>query len=815
MKKLLSRQNLPEIIVGFSLILLIFIPRTINLGLFQAHDETMRNRQSLDSFQAIAEGRWGDVYSSNFGATNLTWARTVAKLLQYGWLRAQGVEVSLADMANYGPKFDPLPAAVFNALLVIVAYWFIRKLFDRRVALVGTALLALDAYLLSEARILRTESAFATFFTLVIICAALYYQTRQRRYLVWTGIWTGWTIAVKISGVILAPILLCILLITAWKITPSFKSPGQFLKRFSVDVFIWLAVSIGCIFAIWPTLWVKPLQTFIDLYQLVYFFGVVSKENLDFFYLGQVVPELPALYYGLVLLYKTTPLVWLGMGLFIWAVWPANRVKATPSNLSAGLSSGLIILIAGVIYTIGMMVALFKTERYMMVTVSLMDVVAAVGLVIGGGYIYRRWQAGLLPAWGFWLGAVFIFLAGHGIFAWLNFPYYFSYHNPLLGGGATAAKLIQIGSGEGLDLAVNYLAHKPDPAQQVVVCGTNLPRCEYLSAGQTWLERDALNPLYSDWVAADYVITYIFQSQRGDYPPGVIDYLEHHPGPEYTATIQGIEYSKVYPAPHAQYVAASTLTGISALLGYNLSRQQLHAGEELQIKLYLQNDGRIEHDLFVQLVDSDDYIWGNTTAAILPNFEHLIDQRGAVLEAQAALPTPIGMPPGRYYLKMGYKNNTGQLIGRFELPHQGDFVDLTLPSSFTARPTPAYPLQLNIGPALELAGYNLEPSTAQPGEPVWLTLFWQAHADVAKDYVINVRLLDKTGQEAVYWLGRPVRSGYPTTEWRTGQVVQDPWRLQIPAEIRPGGYSFEIVIFDAATGAEVKRQRLIQVKMGG
>jgi hypothetical protein len=79
---------------------------------------------------------------------------------------------------------------------------------------------------------------------------------------------------------------------------------------------------------------------------------------------------------------------------------------------------------------------------------------------------------------------------------------------------------------------------------------------------------------------------------------------------------------------------------------------------------------------------------------------------------------------------------------------------------------------------------------------------------VTHDYVILVRILAETGSELAYWLGRPVRSGYPTTAWQVKQVVQDPWRLTLPATAKPGSYTLEIALFDAATEIEVIRQKL-------
>lgn len=814
MKRLLSRQNLPEILISFILILLIFVPRIADLGLFLSHDEAMRNRQSLDSFQAIAEGRWGDVYSSNFGATNLTWARTAAKLLQYGWLRTQGVEVSLADMVNYGPKFDPLPGAVFNALLVVIAYWFIRRLFNMPTALLATALLALDPYLLSEARVLRTEAAFAVCMLLTLISIAIYARTYQRRYLMWSGFWAAWTIATKVSGVILLAMVGPILLAAAWNMHLPAPTLGRRVKRLSLDLLLWAGVTVVVTFAIWPTLWVKPLETLTELYNFVVDWGF-QQQNV-FFFMGQTVDNLPVSYYVLVLLYKTTPLVWLGLLTFGWLLWRSYRQKTKPGEVRwlgwpFPTASGLILLLSAAVYFAIMSRGPLKTERYMMSAVALLDVTAAVGLAVLGEWVYRRWfnRPQVKPF--FWTATLLVFFVGQGLWTCLSHPYYFSYYNPLMGGGESAVKTIQIGSGEVLDEALAYLNNLPHPTRQVVVCGTNLPRCEYDGVGQKWLNRESLNPVNSSWVSADYVVTYIFHHQRDEYPPGVIDYLEKHPGPAYVARFQGIDYAKVYPAPHAQYVAASELTGISTLLGYTLNKQKLAAGDSLHLKLYWENDGHIERDMFVRLVDADDYIWAETTVPFASDFAGLEHQVGAIIEGQAELTLPVGIPPGQYYLKMGYPTADGKLAGLFKLPSGGDVVEVTLPATFVADSTWPHNLNLTVDPTLTLAGYILNQDKLSPGASLWLTLGWQTRADVKRDYVVNLRLLDATGNEAAYWLGRPVRSGYPTNQWVAGQFVQDPWRLTLPTDIQPGQYYLGIVLFDADTQQKIAQANLSMI----
>jgi hypothetical protein len=108
---------------------------------------------------------------------------------------------------------------------------------------------------------------------------------------------------------------------------------------------------------------------------------------------------------------------------------------------------------------------------------------------------------------------------------------------------------------------------------------------------------------------------------------------------------------------------------------------------------------------------------------------------------------------------------------------------------------------------LSLAGYDLQPGLS-PGGSSWLTLYWQALADITHDYVLNLRLLDGADKEVKYWLGRPVHSSYATNQWRRHQVVQDAWQLDVPAQLRPGVYGLEVVVFDATTQSDVAHSSL-------
>jgi hypothetical protein len=104
---------------------------------------------------------------------------------------------------------------------------------------------------------------------------------------------------------------------------------------------------------------------------------------------------------------------------------------------------------------------------------------------------------------------------------------------------------------------------------------------------------------------------------------------------------------------------------------------------------------------------------------------------------------------------------------------------------------------------LELVGYQLDDDQVKPGESVWLTLYWQALNGVSHDYVLALQLLDAAGAEVTYWLGRPLRSSYPTDRWQKQQAMQDPWRLDLPAQVPAGSYILRLALFDAETQAKM------------
>ena len=113
------------------------------------------------------------------------------------------------------------------------------------------------------------------------------------------------------------------------------------------------------------------------------------------------------------------------------------------------------------------------------------------------------------------------------------------------------------------------------------------------------------------------------------------------------------------------------------------------------------------------------------------------------------------------------------MLGTFELPSDGNKLTITPspePISPAGLPIDHVPSEVTAS-KLILLGYSLPDDMLTQSDANWLTLFWRAETNIEQDYVIALQLLDKQGQEAAYWLGRPVMSGYPTNKWLDGEIV--------------------------------------------
>jgi hypothetical protein len=109
---------------------------------------------------------------------------------------------------------------------------------------------------------------------------------------------------------------------------------------------------------------------------------------------------------------------------------------------------------------------------------------------------------------------------------------------------------------------------------------------------------------------------------------------------------------------------------------------------------------------------------------------------------------------------------------------------------------PAHPLQADLNGQIRLRGYTLTPEPPLPGQPLRLTLFWQALAAINTNYTIFLHLRNQANQTVAQIDFIPAHS---TSNWWVGDTPVDSKELALPAGLPPGRYRLLVGLYNPQT----------------
>src|SRR5690606_38407556 len=101
-----------------------------------------------------------------------------------------------------------------------------------------------------------------------------------------------------------------------------------------------------------------------------------------------------------------------------------------------------------------------------------------------------------------------------------------------------------------------------------------------------------------------------------------------------------------------------------------------------------------------------------------------------------------------------------------------------------------------LGQQIALLGYDLEADRVRAGEPVKLTLYWQAKAKLVRNYTVFVQILDEAGKVVAQQDNEPNGGKFPTSAWPVGQVVRDQYAVSMPATVAPGKHGIVVGMYE-------------------
>lgn len=246
------------------------------------------------------------------------------------------------------------------------------------------------------------------------------------------------------------------------------------------------------------------------------------------------------------------------------------------------------------------------------------------------------------------------------------------------------------------------------------------------------------------------------------------------------------------------------------LIGWDIDRTELEAGETANLTLYLTiSTPQTDYLMPYLLLGDRIYRWTTDTRLNTPWWlpHEIIVERYPVT-------VPFGTPLGDYDMALGFSNlSTGTDL---DLSDGRDTLLLPIALRVTA-PGIAPPDDVlqralaNINSRIALLGAQAsnrgetanapwsEPLRVQPGDSVQIWLDWQALTSVDTPYTVFVHLIDGSGRLWAQHDYTPMGGAFPTflwiPRWYEGQRVSDPYKLTLPSDTPPGDYLIEVGMY--------------------
>jgi 4-amino-4-deoxy-L-arabinose transferase-like glycosyltransferase len=535
--------------------LAIWLPRAFALDRFVTVDEPSWLTFSGNFYQALAHGDFAHTLQIVHPGVTTTWAGTGAFLWRYpAYAHEAPGQINWVEQA-IGPIMrahghDPVEVLAAGRTIVVLGVTIVLaiaslaavRLIGFWPALLGFLLIASDPFHIALSRVLHVDALVSSLMLLSLLAFLAYlHRGRRRLDLVISAVAAALAWLTKVPAFFLIPFVGALLVFELW---PRWRSRQRLspedLRRLAWPLVGWGAVSLLAFVLVWPAMWVAPLTTL----------GVIARDALGLarsghveaplFFNGAIVQGDPGWhFYPITYLWRTTPIVLVGLGLAaLWFVVPRARLAGRAQRRTAA-----VLVVFAVLFTLLMTFGAKKFDRYLLPVYAPLDLVAAMGWMAAARWLTRRSHAlarGGAPI------LVGLAIAGQLGTALPAFPYYFSYYNPLLGGTAKAPEVMMIGWGEGLDQAARYLDTMPDAEQlRVTTWFWNGP-FSYFFKGQSVPGRlDSGTVRSPQWLSSDYGVVYINQRQRGRLPREVLDYVDGLT-PVKVVRIQGLDYAHVY-----------------------------------------------------------------------------------------------------------------------------------------------------------------------------------------------------------------------------------------------------------------------------
>ncbi|HXW01218.1 MAG TPA: glycosyltransferase family 39 protein, partial [Anaerolineae bacterium] len=455
------------------------VPRILGLEVFLTADEDDQIMFSTLFLKSVLQGDWaGGLVLGYPGVPTLILGAGgvgLRYLFHYqGWLPLPWVQADLMTTLDqvttqFGVFEYPLdfiwwvrlPMALAASLSILGIYFLTRRLLGERLAVLGTLIIAFDPFILAHTRIIHVDAPLAYFMFLSFLAFLLYIDRGGWPWLILSGLFGGLAALSKTPAALLGPILLVSGLFYA--LFPPIGTPRAVRwRRLGMALIGWGLIALAAFFALWPAMWTRPLFALEWIIRNIQSVNSLPHPTTGHFWGDQESDQNP-FYYLIVFPYHLTPLTTAGVvaGLGLIGAGLVARFRKTESWAARMLPLALSLVAYIAFFIAPVSLISRRGDRYILPVYFAADLLAAVALwwlatlvkrFLNESKVRSLLLGRLMP-----MGMIGLAILLQAFLVLLYHPYYLAYYNPLLGGYRTAPYWVNIGWGEGLDLAARYL----------------------------------------------------------------------------------------------------------------------------------------------------------------------------------------------------------------------------------------------------------------------------------------------------------------------------------------------------------------------
>jgi 4-amino-4-deoxy-L-arabinose transferase-like glycosyltransferase len=545
-----------EWLTVIGLLIVFLAPRLIGLAKFATLDEPYWLVSGSNFYYALGQRDFASTVWDYHPAVTTMWLITLVLMFYFPAYRGQGQGYFYvykewkweAFLKEFGKQaidvlfYSRLLQALLLAALFILLYWLMQKVAGKRITIAALLFLSFDPMFLGHSRLLTHEAMLVTFLLVSFTSMAVYlFAEKKFGFVLLSAVMGALAQLTKSSGIVLFPLILLLIAIKIWDERKSVPILKNILERLKM-IAVWAAALALVYVAVWPGMWVRPVSILHEVYgnALSYAFKgarLYTTQNLDNINFNVNPGRIN--FYAETMLWRTTPLMWLGLLAAITAFFKRNFLSKN-GKYYLGLTA---------IFGLGMfmMFALLKgrdSAHYIMLTYAAFDICAGIGLLAAFDWLARN----KIKPGNLFFG---IALAIQAAFVIPFYPYYYTYYSPIMEAVQPGVQNGNFGYGEGLDLAAKYLNQKNDARSLTVLAYWGNGPFSYFFDGRTimlvnnYYKPELKNDLLADLRRSDYLVIYYQFQKSMARVMNVVDALEPYP-PEHVIWMNGIESIRIY-----------------------------------------------------------------------------------------------------------------------------------------------------------------------------------------------------------------------------------------------------------------------------